>query len=88
MTVEKLLAEITSKELAEWMAFEKIEPWGETRADLRAGIIASTVANRLRGKREPARKVTEFMPEFDRRPDPRIGQSVRAAFMNFDKAKD
>ncbi|MHB9836848.1 phage tail assembly protein T [Paraburkholderia terrae] len=44
MTVRQLLANLDSAELSEWMAFNQIEPFGEARADLRAGIIASTVA--------------------------------------------
>jgi hypothetical protein len=32
-------------EFALWMAFYQIEPWGEERADLRAMLIASEIAN-------------------------------------------
>lgn len=31
--------------LMEWMAYYTIEPFGEARADLRAGVIASLLAN-------------------------------------------
>jgi hypothetical protein len=49
------------------MAYAKIEPFGEERADLRAGIVASTIAN---VNRDPKRRVKpftpdEFMPDFD-----------------------
>jgi len=47
------------------MAYAAIEPFGEERADLRAGIIAATVANCLsRKKGKPAFKVDQFMPKF------------------------
>lgn len=62
-----MLAEMSSAQLAEWMAYEKLEPWGESRADLRAGIIASTFANIFRNK-EKQRKpynITDFMPSFE-----------------------
>jgi hypothetical protein len=32
-------------ELAEWAAYYQCEPFGEERADLRAGIVASVIAN-------------------------------------------
>jgi hypothetical protein len=45
MPVGELLARMPEREFLEWMAFYRIEPWGDERADLRAGVIASTVAN-------------------------------------------
>jgi len=34
-----------ARELNEWMAYWSLEPWGEVRADHRAGLIASMVLN-------------------------------------------
>jgi hypothetical protein len=42
----------------EWAAFYEISPFGEERADLRAGVIASTIAN---VNRDP-RKGKSFQP--------------------------
>ena len=42
-----------------------MEPQGEERADLRAGIVASTVANTNRGKGKKAFEPVDFMPKFD-----------------------
>ena len=56
---------MTSAQLAEWMAFAQLEPWGEERADLRAGIVASTVANVNRGKGQKTLTPQHFMPEFE-----------------------
>ena len=56
------------------MALYRLEPWGEERADLRAGIVASTVANAM--MRKPDR--TPFVPNdfmaYGKRPpaDPEI----------------
>lgn len=62
---------ITCRELQEWKAEYEIEPFGEERADLRAAIIASTIANCWSKKTyTPA----EFMPDFDREENPQ--QSV------------
>lgn len=67
-TVGELLARISSRELAEWMAYYRIEPWGEERDDLRAGIVASTVANTARDPRKRPRpfRPRDFMPDFGR----------------------
>lgn len=46
------------------MAYYSLEPFGEERADLRAGIISSTIANVNRGKHKPF-KPTDFMPKFE-----------------------
>ncbi len=60
-----MLAEMTSAQFAEWMAYAQLEPWGEERADLRAGIIASTQANVMRGKKGKPFKPQDFMPTFE-----------------------
>ena len=56
---------MTSAQLSEWMAFYRLEPWGEERADLRAGIVASTIANSNRGKGQKPFKVADFLPSFE-----------------------
>ena len=60
-----MLAEMTSAQFAEWMAYGQLEPWGEERADLRAGIIASTQANSMRGKKGKPFKPQDFMPRYE-----------------------
>ena len=60
-----MLGEISSTQFAEWMAFSRLEPWGEERADLRTGIVASTIANANRGKNTKAFKPEDFMPRFE-----------------------
>lgn len=67
MTVDELLARVSSRELSEWIAYSNLEPWGEKRADLRAGIVASTVANTARDRKKRGKPFSpaEFMPDFD-----------------------
>ena len=48
--------------MAEFIAFDRIDPWDESRADLRAGIVASVVANVNRGKKTKAFAPRDFMP--------------------------
>jgi Protein of unknown function (DUF4035) len=64
-TVRQLQAEISSAEFSEWLAYNMIEPFGEERGDLRAGIIACTFAqaNAKKGKRF---KPEDFMPKFNK----------------------
>lgn len=64
MTVRQLLQNLDSHELTEWAAYDLIEPFGPWRADLRAGIVASTVANALRGKGGKSFKPEDFVPDF------------------------
>jgi hypothetical protein len=48
------------------MAYYSLEPFGEERGDLRAGIIASTIANRHRNPKEEKRAYApaDFAPKF------------------------
>jgi len=66
MTVSELLHRISSRELTEWQAYYGVEPFGEDRADLRAGIVASTVANVFRKSGTSPYKAQDFMPRFGR----------------------
>ena len=65
LDVDAMLSEISSHTLSEWMAYDRLEPWGEERADLRAGIIAATIANSMRGKKGKPFKPADFMPKFE-----------------------
>ena len=64
--MDELLRGMSSAEMAEWMAYAMIEPFGESRADLRMGIIASLLANIHRDpkKRRQAYKPEDFIPQF------------------------
>ena len=65
----ELLARISSRELSEWAAFAQLEPFGEEREDLRAAIVAATVANTARDpKKQRAFVPSDFMPDFEREP--------------------
>ena len=45
-----------------WMDYAKRNPFGEERADLRAGLIASEVANSQHFKHPRAMRPIDFMP--------------------------
>lgn len=65
-------------EFYEWFVYEQIEPFGDRRADLLAGIISAVIANVNRSKNTKAYTVKDFMPNWD--PDdvlaPRKGQTA------------
>lgn len=65
--MDALLDRLPAALFAEWQAYYSLEPWGEDRADLRAGIIASVTANVHRdAKRRPdAFTPQDFMPRFE-----------------------
>lgn len=44
------MARLSSSQFDEWMAFYGLEPFGEMRGDLQAGIVASTMVNLWSGK--------------------------------------
>jgi hypothetical protein len=48
--------------LSEWQEYYSIEPFGEERADLRAGIIAATVENWSHRKSGKAATPGDYMP--------------------------
>jgi hypothetical protein len=67
MTVRELLQRMDSRELVDWIAYWQLEPWGEERADLRAGIVASAATNVWvkKGKRT---KPQDFVPRYGPEP--------------------
>lgn len=52
-----------------WAAYYRAAPWGDYRADLRAGIISATVANVQRDPKSKPFVPVDFMP-FEQRPPP------------------
>lgn len=56
-----------ARELAEWRAFEKLEPFGDGRADLRMGISTAAILNSRRGRGVRALKPLDLLPDFEKR---------------------
>lgn len=48
-------------ELAEWMAFYQIDPFGDQRADTRAAMLATVMAKLWSDDKGPEPKIEEFM---------------------------
>jgi hypothetical protein len=70
-TVRELRETLSYREFVEWCQFYEIEPWGDHRADLRAGVIAATLQNvyyQAVGAEQTARPL-DYMPYVDK-PEP------------------
>lgn len=78
-----LSEQLTSREITDWIAYEMVEPFGEYRADLRAGIVAATVANVHRPKGRRAFKPEEFMPNFGERKQQQSVADMHMIFREF-----
>jgi hypothetical protein len=64
--IGELQERVTSREFAEYWAFHELSPIGPERDDLRAGVVASTIANANRNPKKRSRPYTaaEFTPQF------------------------
>ena len=60
MTVDEMLHRMSSRELAEWMAFSELEPFGGQQEDGRFGVIACLIASIYRGKNSPVPSPGDF----------------------------
>ncbi|WP_246216892.1 DUF4035 domain-containing protein [Paraburkholderia panacisoli] len=67
--MRQLLANLDSAELTEWLAYDRIDPFGQSRADLRAGIVAATVANYGNRELRERAKPSNFMAFIEREPE-------------------
>ena len=64
MPVARARQEIDSHEFCYWMAYYRLEPWGERVADMRHGIAVATLANINRNTeaRPQAYMPADFIP--------------------------
>lgn len=75
MPVRRLLQEVDSAEITEWMAFETLEPFGPLADQYRAGVTAAAAFNSQRCKESdryfmPHEFVAELAAEHQRRKPP------------------
>lgn len=98
LDVDTMLAEMSAGQWWEWIAYSHVDPFGEERGDLRAGIIAATIANANRNPKKRPRPFTpaDFMPKVNQRPQKvqswqeqlKIVEMLNAAFGGRDLRKD
>lgn len=53
---------MSSSEFSTWLAYYRLEPFGEVRADFRAGLLCATIANLVRDKHNKPLTPADFMP--------------------------
>jgi len=91
LNADALLASLSSRQLAEWLAFAALEPFGPHREDQRAGVIAAAVLNSRFGRKagDKTFKPDDLFPVLrDDGTKPRQSwQSMQAALMQFTKAR-
>lgn len=76
MSVKRCQQEIDAREFEGWLAYHALEPWDETRADLRAGIIASVIANVHRGKDAEPFSPRDFLPQYGLEQDAAVDEDA------------
>ena len=66
----KMLAEMSSRDIGDWLAYNVIEPCGDERQGHRIGVVAAIQANQNRKKGARAFTVKDFFPRYgdDRKP--------------------
>ena len=75
--VDAMMRAMPSRLLSEWMAYARLNPFGERRADLRNAQLMALTANVNRDpKKSRAFKPRDFMLDFERQPA--SGDAMRA----------
>jgi hypothetical protein len=84
MTVDEMLTRISSVELSEWRVYAGLYGLRRERADLRAGIVAATLANIHRKKGGKRFAPSDFMPKTPTtEPAPRATADVTPGSQSF-----
>ena len=79
-----MLRGMTCRQWSEWKEYASLEPFGEERADLRMGILASLVANIVRKRGHAPMRPQQFMPRFgDSRPRGQTVKEMHSVFCEF-----
>ena len=87
MSVRRCQREVNSKEYAWWMAYDRIDPIGQERDDIRAALICETIAKAAGNKNC---SIDDFILKFQ--PEPSLTradriQKVRAAMATMKAVK-
>lgn len=67
MTRSELMERMSANEFFEWMIMEQIEPFGDKRGDIQAGLIAQIIANIHRDPNKDPYQLEDFLPQFEER---------------------
>ena len=79
-TVRELLIRIDARELAEWQAYYRLEPFGEERADWRQAQTTAVIANVNLGQVGRPIEAGIFMYGYEPEPEPSLADQIRQVF--------
>lgn len=90
MPVGIMMQQMSALEEAYWMAYEKDDPFGDYRQDVRNAQVLHMLYSINAGKKSEKKKITDFMPFFRKRvqPDENVTSKVRSLFGNIIKHQD
>ena len=80
MTVAEMQERMTSREMSEWQAFDRIDPIGDERQDYGSALVAWMVASAFSGKGARP-KLEDFMPKWEKRVQGQTQEEMTAAIM-------
>ena len=81
MSIVEAQSRIDAREFAEWMAYDRLSPIGDDRADASAALVAYTVASVFGGRA----KFEDFMPEYGRE-ERKTPEAMQLMIMSFASA--
>jgi hypothetical protein len=61
-----LLQQLTAAQLAEWEAFDSLEPIGKWRDDYRTALLCTLISNMFSDKKSNPAKLTDFLLQWDK----------------------
>ena len=80
-----MLRRIPSRLLSEWMAYYGLEPFGQERENMHAGLVASAVYNVNRDPKKHRKPFgpADFMMEFDSAGQPKAEKTAQEIYALF-----
>ena len=82
MTVADLSDRLTAAEEAHWIAYYRINPFGDERADVRSAQICQLLYN-IHAPKGKKSEVADFMPYRKKKPAQTTAQDIRNNFESF-----
>lgn len=82
-----MLRVLTAGQIAEWMAYFNLEPWGDRHRDQNLALVAAKFANGMRGKDSRIVGIEDFMitTELDEKHEQANDQAAINIFKSFKK---
>jgi len=85
-----MMQQMSALEEAHWIAYEKDDPFGDSRMDIRNAQVLHMLYSINAGKKSERKKLTDFMPFFRKQvqPDEQVTTKVRSLFGNIINHQD